>query len=250
MTDPRQSNLDPDALVSALTPREYEIAVLIADGLSNQQIAGRLVLTAGTVANHVAHVLAKLGVDSRVQVAVEVVRHQSRAQSSSVLALLERLREVRRASLEQALQHATDVLASTFAADKVDAFLVDSQGLVLVAVGTSRTPMGQRERELGLDVLPLSSGGRAAWVFHERRSFRTGHAEADELEVPGIRHALGVRSTMAVPLEVTAQSRGVLLVSSARPEHFSAAQLHLLQFVAYWVGLVAHEQGDADDQPA
>ena len=65
----------------------------------------RLVVTNGTVANHVAHVLAKLGVDSRVLVAVEVVRHQSRAESSSVLALLERLRAVRQASLDQALQH-------------------------------------------------------------------------------------------------------------------------------------------------
>jgi DNA-binding CsgD family transcriptional regulator len=241
----------PVGLPSLLTPREYEVAELIADGLSNQQIAERLVLTPGTVANHVAHVLAKLQLESRVHVAVEVVRHQSRAESSSVLDLLERLREVRRASLPAALQHAADVLAATFAADKVDAFLVDAQRSQLVAVGTSRTPMGQRQRELGLHQLPLSSGGRAAWVFHEQRPFLNGHLETDERELPSVRHVLGVRSTMAVPLEVNHCCRGVLQVASATPEQFSQTQLHLLQFVAYWVGLVADEQEpeDAGDRP-
>jgi predicted ATPase/DNA-binding CsgD family transcriptional regulator len=54
---------------SALTKREREVAELIARGLTNRQIAAELVITEGTAANHVKHILARLGVDSRVQIA-------------------------------------------------------------------------------------------------------------------------------------------------------------------------------------
>jgi non-specific serine/threonine protein kinase len=56
-----------------LTRRESEVAELIARGYTNQQIADALVLTRGTVANHVAHILGKLGVTNRTQVAAHVL---------------------------------------------------------------------------------------------------------------------------------------------------------------------------------
>lgn len=46
--------------LDALTPRELEVLELMASGLSNQQIADRLFLSAGAVAKHVANVFAKL----------------------------------------------------------------------------------------------------------------------------------------------------------------------------------------------
>jgi DNA-binding CsgD family transcriptional regulator len=52
-----------------LTEREREVAALIAGGLSNRAIAERLIVSEPTVATHVSHVLAKLGVSSRTQVA-------------------------------------------------------------------------------------------------------------------------------------------------------------------------------------
>src|SRR5206468_6808286 len=128
---------------------------------SNQQIAERLVLTSGTVANHVGNILAKLQVESRVHVAVKVAMLKTSSQSGSVLALLERLRQVRRVSLYAALQHASDVLSSTFAAEKVDAFVFNPQCAMLVAVGTSQTAVGRRQHELGLNRLPIAHGGRA-----------------------------------------------------------------------------------------
>jgi DNA-binding CsgD family transcriptional regulator len=55
---------------SQITRREREVTSLIAEGLSNAEMAHRLVLTEGTVGNHVANVLRKLGLRSRTQIAV------------------------------------------------------------------------------------------------------------------------------------------------------------------------------------
>jgi DNA-binding NarL/FixJ family response regulator len=61
---------------SVLTPKEREIAALVAEDLSNAQIARRLVITSGTVANHLGHILRALGTRSRVSVAVWSVEQQ------------------------------------------------------------------------------------------------------------------------------------------------------------------------------
>ena len=57
-----------------LTPREREVLALIARGLSNQQIADELTLSRDTVRNHVASVLSKLGVNSKLQAAAVAVQ--------------------------------------------------------------------------------------------------------------------------------------------------------------------------------
>jgi predicted ATPase/DNA-binding CsgD family transcriptional regulator/transcriptional regulator with XRE-family HTH domain len=52
-----------------LSPREREVAALVAHGCTNQQIAIRLIFTEATAAKHVEHILEKLGFTSRVQIA-------------------------------------------------------------------------------------------------------------------------------------------------------------------------------------
>jgi predicted ATPase/DNA-binding CsgD family transcriptional regulator/Tfp pilus assembly protein PilF len=61
---------------SPLTPREHEIVLLLARGLSNRQIADELVISPATAARHVANILAKLGFSSRAQVASWAARQQ------------------------------------------------------------------------------------------------------------------------------------------------------------------------------
>lgn len=58
----------------ALTRRELEIMQLVAQGLSNKQIAHRLVITEGTVKNHVHNALEKLHLSNRIQAAAYIVR--------------------------------------------------------------------------------------------------------------------------------------------------------------------------------
>jgi DNA-binding NarL/FixJ family response regulator len=58
----------------ALTTREHEIAMLVADGLTNRQIGARIFLSEKTVETHLSHVFTKLGVRSRTQVATLIAR--------------------------------------------------------------------------------------------------------------------------------------------------------------------------------
>ena len=58
-----------------LTKREQQVADLIAQGLTNKQIAGQLVISPRTAQGHVEHILSKLGFTSRTQIATWLVEH-------------------------------------------------------------------------------------------------------------------------------------------------------------------------------
>lgn len=74
------SGRSPDAHVrkQTLSPRELEVAELVAHGLSNTAIARRLMVSRPTVATHVTHILSKLNFSSRAQIAAwTVARHHA-----------------------------------------------------------------------------------------------------------------------------------------------------------------------------
>ncbi|MEN3584288.1 response regulator transcription factor [Streptomyces sp. WMMC905] len=72
---------EPDPL-PGLTQREREILALIGEGLTNRQIGRRLYLAEKTVKNHISRLLAKLGVERRIQAAVIATQAQDRARTS------------------------------------------------------------------------------------------------------------------------------------------------------------------------
>ena len=72
-TDAREDRSDA-AVRDVLSPRELEILLLLARGLSAAAIADRLVISRKTVASHLQHVMAKLGVHSRAHAVAEAYR--------------------------------------------------------------------------------------------------------------------------------------------------------------------------------
>lgn len=155
-------------------------------------------------------------------------------------ATLERLLAIDATDLHSALGSAAQLVADALGADKVDTFLYDAKINSLVAAGTSFTPLGQRQIALGLDRLPLVNRGRTVAVFQSGAPFLNGQAESDPDELRGIIDGLGVRSTLAVPLTVGGERRGVLEATSQQPEAFQENDLRFLKAVARWVGLVIH----------
>jgi NarL family two-component system response regulator LiaR len=67
--------VEPMASPDELTARELEILRLIAQGMSNRQIAQALTISAKTVKTHVSHILGKLHLDDRTQAAIYAYRH-------------------------------------------------------------------------------------------------------------------------------------------------------------------------------
>ena len=64
----------PETAGPLLTQREVQVLQLVAEGLSNKEIGGRLSITEGTVKNHVHNALEKLQLENRIQAAAYVVR--------------------------------------------------------------------------------------------------------------------------------------------------------------------------------
>jgi DNA-binding NarL/FixJ family response regulator len=58
-----------------LTPKEREVLLLVAEGLSNSELAARLVVEVGTIKTHIRHILEKLGLRDRSQAIAFVYKH-------------------------------------------------------------------------------------------------------------------------------------------------------------------------------
>ena len=74
LSQPAPAESSPD-LPDGLTPREVEVLALIAEGLTNAEIAGRLVVSGATVKTHVNHIFAKTGARDRAQAVVYAYGH-------------------------------------------------------------------------------------------------------------------------------------------------------------------------------
>src|SRR5689334_2570088 len=102
-----------------------------------------------------------------------------------LLVVLQRLLTLDPGDISAAMTDAAQQVADVLGADKVDIFFYVPQDQALVAEGTSDTPMGHRQHELGLDRLPLDGGGRTVEVFQTGQSYRGDHLDQDPRELRG-----------------------------------------------------------------
>ena len=142
--------------------------------------------------------------------------------------------------MKATLSHASDAIAAISGADKVDTFLYDQNRDSLVALGSSTQPLSAKQRELGLDVLQLSNGGRTVRVYKTGETYLNNAVAEDTDELPGIRDALKVRSAIGVPLEIGGARRGMIMLASQHADFFTPEDAQFMETVAPWIGVVAH----------
>ncbi|HEV2656370.1 MAG TPA: GAF domain-containing protein, partial [Ktedonobacteraceae bacterium] len=166
--------------------------------------------------------------------------HQGDRKQDRLLPTLERLLSIEATELDVALNEAALLVADALGAEKVDVFLHDPTVDTLIALGTSDTPLGRRQRALGLDRMPVVNGGYIVKVFLSGISYLTGHLEQEPDRVIGMTstEGLGVRSEMVAGLEVNGTRRGVLMASCRTPDFFSEQDMHFLEAVSRWIGIV------------
>ena len=154
--------------------------------------------------------------------------------------LPQRLLAIQATEVKTALDQASQLVVEAFSADKVDVFLHEPATDTLVAMGTSKTPLGEKQKASGLDRLPVANGGRQVEVYVTGKPYLTGHAEDDPVVLQGMRETLGIRSMLAVALVVNGSCRGIVVVTTQRPDAFPPESVAVLESVAHWIGLVLH----------
>jgi transcriptional regulator with XRE-family HTH domain len=162
------------------------------------------------------------------------------ATSAALLCTLERLIAIDAIEPREVLCRASTMSAEAMSAEKVDVFLFDPESQCLVAAGTSDTPMGRKQQDLGLDKIPTWQQSREVEVYESGESHRTGHADDDPDMTAGFVERLGVRSLLLVALTVAGERRGILAAASSHADQFSIHDLVFFETVARWIGLVVH----------
>ena len=157
-----------------------------------------------------------------------------------LLTTLQRLLELDATDVSETLQKTVELVTQALGIEKLDVFLSDAEGQSLVAQATSTTAVGNKQKAIGLDRLPMTNGGRIVEVYLTGQLYWTGQAHRDPRELRGMTEDLGIKSELVVPLEVDGERRGVLFASSIRPDFFAEEDLHFLEAISHWVGVVLH----------
>lgn len=108
------------------------------------------------------------------------------------------------------------MLAQVMSADTIDTLMYDAAKDALVLLGTNTTPMGRYQHKIGMDSLPIATGGREVKVFQTGKPYWSGNAKDDPAMLRGMTEGLGVQSLIIVPLDVNGVRRGIVLAASSR----------------------------------
>src|SRR4051794_11615441 len=153
-----------------------------------------------------------------------------------LLVALQGLLGIETLDMHAALSDASGIVAKALDADKVDVFFVDPAIDTLIARGTSPTPMGRKQHEIGMHMMAIANGGPEVGVFLTGEPYVTGHADEDPEALRGITVGLGVRSVLAVPLVINGERNGIFVACSARADAFDEGDLAFFSAAAHWVG--------------
>jgi GAF domain-containing protein len=170
----------------------------------------------------------------------QAVADPSRA--AALLYALERLLAIEDTGLHEVMNQASDWLLQALDSDKIDIFLFDPAIDSLVAVGTSDSPMGRLQHELGMGRLPLANGGRTVEAFTEGEAVVTGDAREENVEPLGITEGMGIRSMLQVPIWIQGQRRGVLSAVSAQVDKYTDEEVRFSMTLARWIALLIHRE--------
>jgi two-component system OmpR family sensor kinase len=164
-----------------------------------------------------------------------------------LLVTLERLLAIEAINVDSALNQAAQLVGDALKAEKIDIFIYQPTDHTLVSLGTNDTPLSRRQRELGLDRLPVANRGYMVEVYLTGIPFITGHADAEPGEIIGVTRpfpdGLGIRSEIIATIKVNGEIQGVLTAASSQQEFFSEQELHFLEATALWVGIIMHRAG-------
>ena len=148
-----------------------------------------------------------------------------------LLETLQRLLAIQAPELRP-LNQASDLVAQTLGAEKVDVLLYEAAKDSLVAMGTSDTPMGRRQHELGLDRVPIANGGAQVRVFQTGEPYLTGHADQDPEQPRGIVEGSASAASSTCPWTSAARVGASSRRCRRSPDRFSERDLGFLAAVA------------------
>jgi two-component system OmpR family sensor kinase len=157
-----------------------------------------------------------------------------------LLVTLQQLLSIQSADLRSALDEASTLVNEALRADKLDIFLYDSESHSLVAMGTSDTPTGRLQHQLGLNRQPIALGGPAVLVYQTGAPHFNGAVHEDPDRVRGAFESLGIKSATDVEMVVDGERRGVLQADSLQSDFFSERDLRSLVAVSNWIGMLTH----------
>jgi DNA-binding CsgD family transcriptional regulator len=220
-----------------LTAREREVARLVIRGFTNAAIARELVLTPGTVANHLQHILRKLDLPSRVHLATWGVQQQQREQPERVLSLLEALQQVVGVDLTAYLASAARLTGQELRADWCDVYVHKPGAQWLVPVCAAYAPSGSSAGQRRPHRLSLFNNGRVVNALQTGQPLCEGHLECAVGGAHAAEMGPAIRSLVAAPMTFSDGSQAVLAAVSAEVEYFDTLDRRLLAVAARWVAL-------------
>jgi signal transduction histidine kinase len=134
--------------------------------------------------------------------------------------------------LKATLGPVADRVSEVMGSEKVDIIFLDPERNAFVSLGVSQTPLGHKQKELGLDIVPASASSLLAHVYHTGESVLVPDSLHDDRVYRPFIEQMGIRSLMDSPVEVGGERRAILSSTSSQPDAFNESDLAVHDLIA------------------